>query len=68
MSTSSIISAPLGLSLGPYSIPLTQQKLESGSDDSGCVQRTCADAKLDFNFLDNLNFFLTHNEFFLSHN
>ena len=60
-----LFSAPLGRSLGPYSITLTQQKLESGSDDSGCVRRIkmipkvfflnkiCVDAKLDFNFLHN---------------
>ena len=29
--------APLGRSLGPYSIPLTQKKLESGSNGSYCV-------------------------------
>ena len=29
--------APLGRSLGPYSIPLTQQKLEFGSNGSYCV-------------------------------
>ena len=29
----------LGLSLGLHSIILTQQRLESGSDDSGCVCR-----------------------------
>ena len=48
--------APLGRSLGPYSIPLTQQKLESGSDNSGCVRRTCVDAKHDVNVQDNLRF------------
>ena len=55
-----------GFHLGPYSIDLTQQKLEFGSDDSGCVRRTCVDAKLDFNFLDNLNFFSHTLNFFLS--
>ena len=35
-------------------------KLESRSDDLGCMRRTCVDAKLDFSFLDNLNFFLSH--------
>ena len=38
-SRSSIISAPLGLPLGCQSITLTQQKLESRSDDSGCEHR-----------------------------
>ena len=36
---SSNVFANLGRSLGPYSIILTQQKLESGSDDSGCMRR-----------------------------
>ena len=48
-----LFSALSWLSFGLHSITLTQQKLESGSDDSGCVCRTCVDAKLDFNFLHN---------------
>ena len=68
---SSIISAPLGLPLGCRSITLTQQKLESGSNDSGCVRRMkmitelfflnemCVDAKLELN-----SFFLTHQNLF----
>ena len=39
------------------------QKLESGSDNSGCVRRTCVDVKLDFNFQDNPNFFTQLNFF-----
>ena len=36
-SRSGMIRAPLGRSLGPYSITLTQQKLECGANDSECV-------------------------------
>ena len=58
---SSIIRAFLGLLL---ELRVMQQKLESGSDDSGCVHRTCVDTKLDFNFLDNLSFSPSLNETF----
>ena len=37
--TSSIVRAFLELPLGLHSISLMQQKLEPGSDDSGCVCR-----------------------------
>ena len=45
------LGAHLGAHLGPLFYNLMQQKLESGPDASGCVRRTCVDAKLDFNFL-----------------
>ena len=57
---SSTVGAFLGLSLGLHSIILTQQKLESGWNDSGCVHKIkmipeivlneiCVNAELEFN-------------------
>ena len=47
----------------PLFYSLYAAKLESGSDDSGCVRRICLDAKLDFelekNFFSTFNFSLT---------
>ena len=62
------------------SVSLTQQKVESGLDDSGCVckikvcstpeiflNKVCADAKLELNFFkQNFSFFLTQLKIFLT--
>ena len=58
------ILMPSGLLFRLHSITFTQQKFESRSNDLGCMCRTCVDAKIDFNFLENLSFSLTQLKFF----